>query len=797
MKAPRILLLALAVISTGVTHADERSYLAIWSGASFGNDVQAVARVVIEDTLLPNPGAFAAPIASGNPVVSLDITVTGTTGGTGDGTFTSSNWDECSISIGNQLDPAADWVGQPQSVAAGVWGNATTGAHDFNFITPNSGAPLGVGRYVLRTATLEDMRLICFVPIEFGGPGARFAIGDTADLNLSVLIEGGLAPQTGESLRVTGLPKGLTFDPVTQKITGPVLAMPNPNGVQIQVTQGSKVLRGLPYHLMIEPYPFAGGFEVLLGHPGGVIADTNSDAITIPSDAPANASIFPTTLTFAATSIPTPPTALRVTLTGLTHSFPNDLDIFLMAPNGQVAVVMSDAGGSGPGVSNVDLTFSDAASSAVPDGPASGTYLPTDITVGDPDTLPPGMVGPLASNLNALLAGGTEGEWKLFVSDDTGGEGGGLTSWSLEFDYTPGPIGKVKVTVAPPSKKSPLASFSATMEQLRQPRRSTRGTFVPSGGFVQAIPVEFPAVKSLPAFPIEFTLEEDEQSVFDAGPGPVMAQGARLASLGRLPGGNPAFTIPLMTAPPTDGVTTPGGVGHATATINPKGLIRTRGLLGDGTPFTASLNLANDQTAVVWLTPYKNKASYLGGQMFVGFPIPFGNGWLPIYALLPPTFPPFLDWRVEPDARAKSYPAGFGPLLVDAVAAHWLPTPQPEALAVGLGLQSRTLYLDAISPAPPATPTAVSLRDNSTLLAISPLNAAPLKAKANGKTGTFAGQLTFPGPASKAAVSGIFFQSFFTAPDVGAGLIKIPVTGPGLPKDSFQTAGFFLQNYVE
>src|SRR5205085_4203189 len=54
---------------------------------------------------------------------------------------------------------------------------------------------------------------------------------------------------------------------------------------------------------------------------------------------------------------------LTVTLNNFGHSFPDDVDILLVAPNGRSVVLMSDVGG-GFNVSGVNLTFDDSAASA-------------------------------------------------------------------------------------------------------------------------------------------------------------------------------------------------------------------------------------------------------------------------------------------------------------------------------------------------------------------------------------------------------------------------------------------------
>ena len=69
---------------------------------------------------------------------------------------------------------------------------------------------------------------------------------------------------------------------------------------------------------------------------------------------------------------------VNVQLTGLSHTFPADIDMLLVSPGGQNAIFMSDAGGGGPGIVDCDLTFDDEAPQPIPtDTPSCpGNYQP-------------------------------------------------------------------------------------------------------------------------------------------------------------------------------------------------------------------------------------------------------------------------------------------------------------------------------------------------------------------------------------------------------------------------------------
>jgi subtilisin-like proprotein convertase family protein len=77
-----------------------------------------------------------------------------------------------------------------------------------------------------------------------------------------------------------------------------------------------------------------------------------------------------------------------VKLNGITHTFPDDLDVLLVSPAALNAKILSDVGG-GTDVTGVNLLLTDGASASIPDsGPlVSGNFKPTDINDGT-DTVP-------------------------------------------------------------------------------------------------------------------------------------------------------------------------------------------------------------------------------------------------------------------------------------------------------------------------------------------------------------------------------------------------------------------------
>jgi len=133
---------------------------------------------------------------------------------------------------------------------------------------------------------------------------------------------------------------------------------------------------------------------------------------------------------------------LTVTLRGLSHTWPDDLDILLVSPTGQKALLMSDTGG-GNALNNVTVTLSDAGATALPDTTpiTSGTFRPADYEPGDV-LAAPAPAGPYPTALSSFNGQSPNGTWSLYVLDDGPGDLGSMAGgWSLSL---------TTVTTAPP-----------------------------------------------------------------------------------------------------------------------------------------------------------------------------------------------------------------------------------------------------------------------------------------------------------------------------------------------------------
>ena len=125
---------------------------------------------------------------------------------------------------------------------------------------------------------------------------------------------------------------------------------------------------------------------------------------------------------------------VKVSLYGLAHNFPMDINVLLVGPTGERALVMSRAGGGSP-ATGVNLTFADSAAAALPHSAAlvSGTYKPSTYET-QPFFLSPAPAGPYSTQLSSLNGIDPNGVWSLYIIDDRQGDGGALAQgWGLEI----------------------------------------------------------------------------------------------------------------------------------------------------------------------------------------------------------------------------------------------------------------------------------------------------------------------------------------------------------------------------
>jgi hypothetical protein len=200
-------------------------------------------------------------------------------------------------------------------------------------------------------------------------------------------------------------------------------------------------------------------------------------AVTSTMAPPTRASPYPSTL-----FVPISGTVsgARVTLTNLNSPCPNDLDVVLVAPNGQSVLFLSDAGGCVG--AHGTFTFDDAAPAAFTNSgttpPAAGSYHPTNNAGTGTESFPapgPGS-GPFGAAFSTLAGTGVGDYWELFVVDDEVASGNTSTiagGWTLELSYTP-PAG----TSPPAADTSPPETTLGSHPKKKTRKREAKFTFV-------------------------------------------------------------------------------------------------------------------------------------------------------------------------------------------------------------------------------------------------------------------------------------------------------------------------------
>lgn len=100
----------------------------------------------------------------------------------------------------------------------------------------------------------------------------------------------------------------------------------------------------------------------------------------------------------------------------LEHTYTGDLDIYLISPAGDTLEVSTDNNGTFDDMMNV--TFTDTASTYITGvDPTHGGYFHVEDSLG----------------FSKFDGTNPEGEWKLWISDDAGGDDGAIYYWHLEF----------------------------------------------------------------------------------------------------------------------------------------------------------------------------------------------------------------------------------------------------------------------------------------------------------------------------------------------------------------------------
>ncbi|PJF25843.1 MAG: hypothetical protein CUN53_10715, partial [Phototrophicales bacterium] len=108
-------------------------------------------------------------------------------------------------------------------------------------------------------------------------------------------------------------------------------------------------------------------------------------------------------------------TDVNVTVSRLSHTWPNDIDMLLVSPDGDSVILMADACGSND-IRSITLTFDQQAANTLPASSCStGTYRPTSGTFSGGAPAP---AGPYGTSLNVFNGENPNGTWRVYIYDD-------------------------------------------------------------------------------------------------------------------------------------------------------------------------------------------------------------------------------------------------------------------------------------------------------------------------------------------------------------------------------------------
>jgi len=283
------------------------------------------------------------------------------------------------------------------------------------------------------------------------GPPPLACIGSTP--NLKVDITGGASPYTVVINRVPG--GNFTVNNYVSGSNIPVTPVVNTTYSLVSVTSAQGCvgtgnsgvvtititpLTAPAISIVANPdAPLCAGDPTLLTVVGGGGTASFTSAAPVVINASGIANPYPSPLVVA--GLPAGATVRNVTLTGLSHTFGDDVDILLQGPTTtQNVVLISDVAGGNDWVNHTYVLQDGSPLMSDNALDPSGTYAPTNYVTPDTWVAPgPGAVTQ-ATPLLSTFTGNLNGTWNLFIVDDLGGDAGSLTSYTITFNLPPGPL---------------------------------------------------------------------------------------------------------------------------------------------------------------------------------------------------------------------------------------------------------------------------------------------------------------------------------------------------------------------
>ena len=235
-----------------------------------------------------------------------------------------------------------------------------------------------------------------------------------------------------------------TFDPLTffagESFNVPGGALPSVSINDVSVTEGNGGTTNATFTVTLaNPGSLASTARVTWATADGS-ATTPGTTVTSPTtiSIPSSGASTPYPSTLVVAGLPASIGHLRVRLNAVSHTFPADIDALLVGPGGQKVMLMSGAWNAFSS-SPATLTFEDGAQRPPLLGaPVTGTYSPANYS----ETSFPAPAGPYGTALSAFNGTNPNGTWSLYVFDNSGGDSGTISGFSLVFsaptdDYLP------------------------------------------------------------------------------------------------------------------------------------------------------------------------------------------------------------------------------------------------------------------------------------------------------------------------------------------------------------------------
>jgi formylglycine-generating enzyme required for sulfatase activity len=367
-------------------------------------------------------------------------------------------------------------------------------------------------------------------------------------------------------------------------------------------------------------------------------------------------------------------------------------------------------------------------------------------------------------------------------------------TWQTLLENQQGqPEGLLTVTITSPG------TWSASYDGIgTRTIRKAKGSFDLTAAEEEASwSMTFPAISTLqsglPAVTMSFDIFGSTALAEGTHPLGTM-RGFRLARGAELPTKTNTITM-LIDQGVQDGFVIPAGMGWATGSISNRGAVTLKGQLGDAQAITTTLSLGATGQALMWLKPYKNLNSYIGGIVSL-----HGSGVLPASPLHNQESE--LWWYRAADATELGYAGGFAAMNTNVGVRSHLTPASALALSQNLGLTEQVIrgvvFDGGGLPDPNAVaklPEAFAIDASYKMIAV-PIPGQPMTPWTGliaSRTGGFTGTLKVVASnsdtiAGNAAVSGVLFPTVGSRV-VGAGLVKIPIVGP---KGAFRTGAILL-----